>query len=486
MSEPGAPAGIGDRTRWYPPGMVTRANETERKYRLPDTGGAVLDGIPGITLDPRAQQQVLDAVYYDTADLALARRGVTLRRRTGGDDAGWHVKLPLKPGGDSREEIRVPPGDATADVPGELADIVRGIAKGEPLTPVAHIRTKRRQWRLLDAQGEVTAELVADEVSAQTLGESSTVASWQEAEVELTGGDRAVFDAVETKLGAPLDSPPKLLRLLGDRITPRPLPKGAVARYFRTQVDEMIRQDTRVRQEGPDSIHRMRVAGRRLRSILQAFKGSRPLRAELKWVAGVLGEVRDIDVLRGHLVEQIDALPEELVLGDVRRRITRTFAGRRASAYTDVLEALNSERYFTLLKRLEEIDALPVDRKREAKALKKTRRRVERAFGRVDRLGTDRGLHEVRKAAKRSRYAAEATGHRKHARRMKKLQKSLGDHHDSVVARAELRALGIQAHLAGGNGFTYGLLYGEEVARAAAIEQSLGRTVHKRSAASAA
>ncbi|WP_067903941.1 CYTH and CHAD domain-containing protein [Nocardia vaccinii] len=466
--------------------MVTRANETERKYRLPDKGGAALDDIPGITLDPSAERQVLDAVYYDTADFALAGRGVTLRRRTGGDDAGWHVKLPLEPGGDSREEIRVPLGDATADVPGELADIVRGIAKGEPLTPVAHIRTERRQWRLLDAQGDVTAELVADEVSAQTLGESSTVESWQEAEVELAGGDRTVFDAVETRLGKPLDSRPKLLRLLGDRVTPRPLPKRAVARYFRTQVDEMIRQDTRVRQEGPDSVHRMRVAGRRLRSILQAFKGSRSLRDELKWVAGVLGEVRDIDVLHGHLVEQIDALPEELVLGDVRRRVTRTFAGRRATAYAHVLDALNSERYFTLLGQLEQVDSLPVDRKRETEALRQTRRRVERAFGRIEGLGTDRGLHEVRKAAKRSRYAAEATGHRKHARRMKKLQKLLGDHHDSVVARGELRALGIQAHLAGGNGFTYGLLYGQEAARAAALEQSLDRTARERFAAPAA
>ena len=464
--------------------VVTRAKETERKYRLPDTGGAALDGIAGMTLDPAPEQQLLDAVYYDTADLRLAARGITLRRRTGGADAGWHLKLPSAQNSDSREEIRMPPGDTAAGVPRELAEVVQGITRGEPLTPVAHIRTKRRQWRLLDVRDDVSAEVVADEVSAQTLGRSSTVQAWQEAEVELVGGDRTVFDAVETRLGKPLDSPPKLLHLLGDRIIARPLPKHEVSRYFRRQLDEMIRQDTRVRRQAPDSVHQMRVAGRRLRSVLQAFGGSRPLRDELKWLAGVLGEARDVDVLQGHLVDQLDALPDELILGDVRRELTRTFARRRATARDHVIDALHSDRYFTLLNGLEDLDSLPMSSKREAKALRKTHRRVERAFERVDSLGTDRGLHEVRKAAKRSRYAAEATGHRKDARRMKKLQKLLGDHHDAVVARGELRTLGIQAHLSGGNGFTYGLLYGEESARAAAIEQSLhGRSARARRSA---
>jgi CHAD domain-containing protein len=453
--------------------MVTRVKETERKYRLPDSGGAALDGIPGMTLDRHPEQQMLDAVYYDTADLMLAGRGVTLRHRTGGDDAGWHLKLPLEPGGDSREEIRVPLGRRSAGVPQELAELVRGIARGEPLIPVAHIRTNRRQWRLLDVQGDVAAEVVGDEVSAQTIGESATVKSWREAEVELVGGDRAVFDAVETKLGKPLGSPPKLLRLLGDRITPRPSPKRAVSVYFHQQVDEIIRQDTRVRREGAGSVHRMRVASRRLRSVLQAFKGSRPLRDELKWLAEVLGEARDLDVLRSHLIEQVDAVPDELVLGDVRRRLTQAFTDRRAAARDHVLDALNSRRYFTLLNSLEAVHSLPINRKQEAQALRRTRRRVERAFGKVDSRGTDRELHAVRKAAKRSRYAAEATGHRKQARRMKKLQKLLGAHHDAVVARDELRTLGIQAHLAGSNGFTYGLLYATESGRAATIEQSL-------------
>jgi CHAD domain-containing protein len=83
----------------------------------------------------------------------------------------------------------------------------------------------------------------------------------------------------------------------------------------------------------------------------------------------------------------------------------------------------------------------------------------------------------VRKAAKRVRYAAESLGKKKLARRMKKLQKRLGVHQDSVVTRQELRAMGVQSHLDGDNAYTYGLLHGREMNRAERIEESLGRKV---------
>ena len=73
--------------------------------------------------------------------------------------------------------------------------------------------------------------------------------------------------------------------------------------------------------------------------------------------------------------------------------------------------------------------------------------------------------HEARKASKRLRYAAEAASPvlGKPAKRLVKLvkhvQELLGDHQDAVVARPVLREIGIQAHLDGENGFTYGLLH---------------------------
>ncbi len=86
--------------------------EIERKYDPGAGGAAVLDavkamtGTAGVAAVSQQPEQLLDAVYYDTADLRLIRAGVTLRRRSGGEDAGWHLKLPA--GADTRDEIRLP------------------------------------------------------------------------------------------------------------------------------------------------------------------------------------------------------------------------------------------------------------------------------------------------------------------------------------------------------------------------------------------
>ncbi|MGH3672035.1 MAG: CHAD domain-containing protein, partial [Pseudonocardiaceae bacterium] len=58
-------------------------------------------------------------------------------------------------------------------------------------------------------------------------------------------------------------------------------------------------------------------------------------------------------------------------------------------------------------------------------------------------------------------------------RRLKKVQALLGEHQDAVVARPVLRELAAQAHLEGGNGFTYGLMHAAEATRAARAEQGL-------------
>ena len=86
--------------------MATEVRETEKKYE--SEPGAVLpdlDDLPHVARETSMAEQRLDADYYDTADLRLVRAGVTLRRRRGGSDQGWHLKLPLN--GDSRREIRL-------------------------------------------------------------------------------------------------------------------------------------------------------------------------------------------------------------------------------------------------------------------------------------------------------------------------------------------------------------------------------------------
>jgi CHAD domain-containing protein len=418
-----------------------------------------------VTVVGSGEDLLLDAVYHDTVDLRLARSGVTLRRRSGGADAGWHLKLPIK--GDARDEIRAKKDGKR--VPKELADLVLGLTRGEPLAPVAHIRTKRKRWELLDKNGKVAAELVEDDVEAQTLGENEQMKAWREIEVELVAGGREVFETVERTLGRPSKAPAKLMRLLEERIPKRPKADG-VTGYVQQQVEEMRRQDLRIRQDADDAVHRMRVASRRIRSVLQAYKGSRALKEELRWLGTVLGEARDLEVLHGHLRKSIDELPAELVLGNVRQRLTETFAPREQQARAKVVEALRGKRYFALLNRLETVKLRLNDGR-----LRKTKKRVAKAWR--DEANNRATLHDVRKAAKRARYAAEAAGKEKLARRMKKLTKRLGEHQDSVVARQELRSIGIQSHLDGDNAYTYGLLHGCELHRADNAKKALRRKV---------
>ena len=135
---------------------LTSISETERKfrvhglYRLPDLVAAgVVAGADDLGV------ATLDATYFDTDDLRLAREGITLRRRIGGDDAGWHVKLPVSSIGSARtrEEIHLPlrdedHGDGAVEVPSELRHLVGVLARADELRPVATLRTERHSFLL--------------------------------------------------------------------------------------------------------------------------------------------------------------------------------------------------------------------------------------------------------------------------------------------------------------------------------------------------
>jgi CHAD domain-containing protein len=226
----------------------------------------------------------------------------------------------------------------------------------------------------------------------------------------------------------------------------------------------------------------MRVAARRLRSTLQAYPAILPkpatqhLRAELKWLGEVLGEARDDEVLSEYLLTRLASLPAEQVLGPAQARVRAHFAPREASAREALLEALNSARYYTLVAELDRLLTDPpvtataaepagkVLPRAIGRTYRRTRRRIHQAQRIAPGAGRDVALHETRKAAKRARYAAEAARPalgkktRRFARRMKAVQSALGDHHDAVNARAAAREIGVRAHLAGENAFTFGLL----------------------------
>jgi inorganic triphosphatase YgiF len=170
--------------------------ETEQKYEAgADFALPPLDGLPGVAQVTEPEVYLLNATYYDTEDLALQRAKVTLRRRTGGPDEGWHLKLPVR--ADTRQELHEPLGDT--QVPARLAATVEDLIAGRPLTPVANLHTERTVRRLISQAGVMLAEIADDRVTAQRLGDvPGEPLIWREVEVEAGEALPAGKDAGDT------------------------------------------------------------------------------------------------------------------------------------------------------------------------------------------------------------------------------------------------------------------------------------------------
>ncbi|MER7515819.1 CYTH and CHAD domain-containing protein [Streptomyces sp. NPDC126499] len=486
--------------------MEDTKREIERKYEATDTSAVPdLTGIRGVAAVRDEGVMALDAVYYDTPDLRLAADSLTLRRRTGGSDAGWHLKLPVAPG--IRDEIRAP---LTETLPPSLARLLRSRVRHEDVVPVVRLHSRRDVRHLLDENGTLLAEFSLDTVRAERLAGGGGQAAWSEIEVELADdADEAVLDAVEKHLKKagvhPTDSPSKLARALaetGGGPAPAPAPAtgtagAAVLAYVREQIDAIVAYDPAVRRDLPDAVHKMRVATRRLRSAFKTYRKvldrnvTDPIGDELKWLAGELGVARDEEVLQERLAARLDALPDTLRLGPVHARLRVRGISRAEEARRTALAALDSDRHLALLDRLAALLADPPLRKAAAhdapevlaraalKDFDRLARRIDRALTLDPGPDRDLALHEARKAAKRARYAGEAARPtlgkpaKRFTRRVKDVQSCLGDHQDGVVTREALRDLAVQAHAAGESAFTWGVLYGREAAAGEARQREL-------------
>lgn len=195
-----------------------RTFEIERKYDADaDTALPDWSGVPGVVSVTDGELRELDARYLDTADAALARNGIALRRRTGGPDAGWHIKGPRQ--GDGRLELGWPLGDAER-LPDAVAEMVAQWTDAE-LHPIARIENSRTAFLLRGADG-VIAEFVDDHVRATDL-RTGIRREWREWEMELgpaAPDDRsAFFAAVDAAVfaagGREPSSGSKLARALG-------------------------------------------------------------------------------------------------------------------------------------------------------------------------------------------------------------------------------------------------------------------------------
>lgn len=495
--------------------------EVERKlrvhalYRLPDLSAACSASVPQESL-------TLVATYYDTGDLRLARGGATLRRREGGGDDGWHLKLPSDDGAPgARDEIRLPLDDATTP-PEPLLRLVLGLTRGLAVEAVATLRTERSPYDLIAEDGRVIAELTDDSVSV--LDGTHVAGRFRELEVETRDGTQAELDAVVDLLVASgaIEGglPSKAVRALGPAASAPPdvAPPGRVRRsdpagaalqaHLARHTRAFLAQDTRVRRDLPDGVHQLRVAARRLRSGLKVFgplierEWADGLRTELAWIAAELGEVRDREVQEERLLRDLAALPA-VAPGDgtpsdgsaatgggtagVDRTDTRDVAAamsvvrrdfddERARARAEVDDAMTSPRYLALLGALVAAANAPrltpaADARCDAALpplVKKAWRRLARDADRLEQDGSDDSWHEVRIAGKRARYAAEAlvpvfgAEAKTFARNLERVTELLGEHQDAVIAADTTRRLASGRRVTGTTGFVFGLLHEAE------------------------
>jgi CHAD domain-containing protein len=455
-------------------------------FRLPD----LRQDVPWVvTGEPT--HQVLDARYLDADDLRLIRLGITFRYRTGEDGTSgrWTLKLPVPSEGlaaDRFEMEEVGEGDPP---PAHLAQVLRGVLRGAPLVPVARLQTQRTVIPICDPAGRPLGSLADDVVSALEGDEIGL--RFREVEVELApGAPPAVIDAVVEALrkagaGEP-DKVPKLARALGPRALAPPDPlvpvlhRDATAalafqRTVAASVQRLLIHDPVIRLDaGDEGIHQARVATRRLRSDLRTFRGvldperAEPIRNELKWLGGLLGGVRDSDVLGRGLAKAVDGLEEQ----DRRagQLVLDRLAIQRRTLLGNLHDALDSVRYVALLETIVHFAQDPPFTPEAGKPARDVLpeladgpwRHLARNIAGLPNEPTDEQLHRVRILAKRARYAAEAAAPivpmaGTHAEAIADLQDVLGEHQDAVVAEGWLREE-VAPNATGPEAFAGGLL----------------------------
>ena len=396
--------------------------EHERKFGL-DDDQQVPDLSEVADVGPAAEFDLV-ATYYDSPDFRLAAARQVIRRRTGGNDDGWHLKRPGA-GPDQRTELHAPVEHRRP--PQQFRDLVAGILDDAPLVPVAELRTHRSERPLLGADGTVLAVLCTDQVDARA---GAHLQRWREAEVELVNGDAGFLDRVTSALQAAgvqqsvsaSKAGQALAPAIADAAVADRSAGGAVLAYIGAQIGVLQAHEEAVRHDGPDAVHRSRVATRRVRSALRTFGGVfgpgavQHVRDELRWHAELLGGARDTEVLQERLTTALAELVEPA--GDaVIRRVTSSLAEAHAVAHGRLVASMSTDRYEQLQLELEQLlvtpglvwvaaeEASTVLPPMLGVAVGRVRKLARRAAARPGDLGR---WHEVRKAAKAVRYGAEA------------------------------------------------------------------------------
>ncbi|HEV1997892.1 MAG TPA: CHAD domain-containing protein, partial [Candidatus Dormibacteraeota bacterium] len=284
------------------------------------------------------------------------------------------------------------------------------------------------------------------------------------------GGPDRVPEYARVLGPASLDPPEIVLAAPGPGSTVGDAVRGALA----ASVVRLMRQDAGARVGGEsEAVHQARVATRRLRSDMGTFSGlleaepTTRLREELKWLAELLGQVRDADVLIERMTGRLQEIPGPPA---GQRALLQRLTDRREVARGRMLVGLRGERYALLLDDLVDVANRPRLRKDPDASAGKVLpglvaqpwKKLVRLVGRLGENPSDHDLHAVRIASKRARYASEAVAPvagrpaERFAEAVAALQTSLGDYNDTVVARHWLGE--VSSKLGAGSAFYAGVL----------------------------
>lgn len=465
--------------------VMERHREQEHKFDVQDGFAFAALKAPLARLGVHAEQAqhvMLRATYFDTADLRLLRANITLRRRVGGQDEGWHLKLPVGVPGE-RMELRLPLS-AGAAVPPELTKLLTAYLRGASLRPVLTLDTDRLATRISAEGGDALVEVAEDRVVAERLGDHQ-VRAWREVEVEQLG-DAGKFahklEGMLTGAGArPAATASKAARALD---VASPSTTTARGDLFAARLQELVTtlalQDVRVRQRAPEAVHDLRVALRRTTSALRTFApvldetAVTTLRSELGWLNESLGAARDAEVLAARARDDLAELSDEARLGAADTDLLATLESEASTAHARLEEVLDSARYCEALEALARFAAAPRYRPGRSPSPRRLRRcvakEIERVAAEVRRalmsggIEAEAAFHAARKRAKRVRYGAEVLApldHKKATRlaaAFAAVQDVLGERHDAAVAHNRYRAEALRPGQRAGHAFVYGVL----------------------------
>lgn len=488
--------GLRERLRDVPMGIegqMAGATETvERERTFEATDKLQIPGVAGTSVVDRSNVR-LSATYWDTVHRRLLRWGHTLRHRraSDGSEDRWTLKLAI-PSRQEKGELRRAEIHARAPgfyPPPAIRDLVRAVVRRAVLKPIAVITTDRDRVELAGGDPMERVELSDDRVSSVVGLHRGPTFRQIEVEAVSPGTDGLMDDVSDALIGAgaiPADGS-KLATVLGDSSEPEinlP-PLGArislrdVARFaIGTGASRLIENDPVARiGSDPEAIHQARVATRRLRSDLKTLEpvmdrtAVAKIRDELRWVSELLGSVRDTDVLIARVKETGRRLRLE---PDATSAIVTELEWDRGRSHGQLVDALASRRYVTLVRRLiaaaevpplaEDLDGDRRAGPRVRKLVRKSWRRVPRAVKRLPTDPNDAALHEIRKRAKRARYAAElavtalGADAGRLAERLEDMQDILGELQDAVVANERLAAMVRDGRLTGAAAFAAGKL----------------------------